>query len=532
MRETNKYKLLKLKYYSYIVDNITELFINHNRKVWNIFNNKDKNLDGEILFELNGMHSAAIASSYLANVLSEKYQSKIIGFYLTKPDWKSFFGLLLRTPERVFSSFGMSKVLYTKLSRRQKKESMTLFTEVYSSLKTKRDIENITIDGVLIGDLIYDSYLRSMSKPTIDIEDKDFVCSLKNSLDIYVFWKNYFHMHKVRAINVSHCVYNLAIPLRIAISKDIPAFQGSAAYVYRLSKKNIFAYSEFAGYKKAFSKLSVDIQANGLEQAKQRIELRFKGKVGVDMRYSSKSAYGQHKQERLLKESPRIKIFIALHCFFDSPHSYGYNLFPDFFEWIDFLGKISLETDYDWYMKTHPDYLPGNIPIINGFLKKYPKFVLLSSHSSHHQIIEEGIDVALTTYGTIGFEYAALGVPVINASLNNPHIAYNFNLHPKSVEEYSEMLHNLDKIDLKIDKNEVYEYYFMRHLYRDNNWLFDNHEQMEKDLGGYSEQFTSKIYKYWMQKFTLAKHDEKIAVLNSFIDSEDFVLERKHFKEN
>ena len=83
------------------------------------------------------------------------------------------------------------------------------------------------------------------------------------------------------------------------------------------------------------------------------------------MRYSSKSAYGEHKDERLLKESSRIKVFIALHCFFDSPHSYGCNLFPDFYEWLDFLGKISLETDYDWYMKTHPDYLPGNIPIIN-----------------------------------------------------------------------------------------------------------------------------------------------------------------------
>ncbi|WP_321777736.1 hypothetical protein [Sulfurimonas sp.] len=125
-----------------------------------------------------------------------------------------------------------------------------------------------------------------------------------------------------------------------------------------------------------------------------------------------------------------------------------------------------------------------------------------------------------------------MGVPVINASLNNPHIAYNFNLHPKSVEEYSEMLYDLDKINLNIDKNEVYEYYFMRHLYRYDKWLFDDHDQMIKDLGGYSEQFTSKMYEYWMQKFTSLKHNKKILALNSFIDSGDFVLESKHFKKD
>ena len=39
------------------------------------------------------------------------------------------------------------------------------------------------------------------------------------------------------------------------------------------------------------------------------------------------------------------------------------NLAPCY-EWIKFLGKISHSTDYEWYIKTHPDFLPGNIDII------------------------------------------------------------------------------------------------------------------------------------------------------------------------
>jgi hypothetical protein len=517
---------------AFFLDKNTKKFVEHNRKLWNKFNEKAENLNGEILFELNMMHSSAISSSYLANVLSKKYKAKIVGYHLSKPNWRTLYGFFMRSNEKVYESFGMSKIASTKLNKVLQNESDVLYKKVYTSLNTKRDVENISVEDVLIGDLIYDSFLRSMNKPTIDLKDKDFINSLKNSLDIYIFWRNYFDTHNVKAINVSHCIYNLAIPLRIAITKDIPAFQGNAEYIYRVSRKNMFAYAEFLGMREGFGELPEIAKEKALKQAKNRIRLRFKGEVGVDMAYSKKSAYTQNKLKRLIKESPRKKVFIALHCFFDGPHCYGYNLFPDFFEWLDFLGDISKNTDYDWYLKTHADFLPGNISIINLFLKKYPKFNLLPSNSSHHQIIEEGIDIALTTYGTIGFEYAALGVPVINASLNNPHILYNFNLHPKSVKEYSEVLHNLDKINLKIDKNEVYEYYFMSKLHRSNNWLFNNYNHMIEDLGGYSEQFTSKIYGYWVERFTILRHDETIKVLSEFVDSEDFIMSTKFLEKD
>ena len=170
-----------------------------------------------------------------------------------------------------------------------------------------------------------------------------------------------------------------------------------------------------------------------------------------------------------------------------------------------------------------------NQQLLNSFIKKYPKFNLLPADSSHHQIIAEGIDVTLTTYGTVGFEYAALGVPVVNASLNNPHIAYNFNIHPKSIQEYWEILHNLDHIDLNIDKNEVYEYYFMRHIHNTSDWLFKDYKQMEKEIGGYYEQFSPQVYGVWMREWGPAKHAEIISALSSFIESGDFRLENHHF---
>lgn len=523
---------IRRKLSSYRINRSTQDYINHNFRCFSKIA-KAENNGPEILFELNDMHSAHIAYSYLANVLAKKYGARIIAFVIKgnssfwrKLEWKLSHYLSLRE-FAVYRSFGASGFLLPQLNPGQFVRAKRLYDQILAELKTKSDIESIQIDGVWLGDLVYDSYLRTYNKPTIEISDKSFKDFLLSAISLYIFWADYFKSHDVRAMNVSHCGYINAIPLRIAVSKDIPVFQINATHAYRLSKKSLFAYKDFLEFREVFRSLPTNTQTAGLEQARQRIELRFSGKTGVDMEYSTKSAYGEHKTERLLKESPRTKILIATHCFFDSPHGYGNNLFPDFYEWLDFLGKMTLETDYDWYIKTHPDYLAGTMEVIDSFIKKYPKLHLLPADSSHHQIIAEGIDVALTTYGTIAFEYAALGIPVINASLNNPHIAYNFNLHPKTIGEYECMLLNLEDMELSIDKRQIYEYYFMKNICNTDNWLFKDYQQMINELG-YKEQFTPKVYEKWLSEWTPEKHIQIIGTLQKFVASGDFRLDHRH----
>lgn len=513
------------KIISYRADSYTKKFVNHNRRFFSA-RTKAKGLGGpEVLFEFNWLHSSHIACSYLANVLAAKTGARIVAYspiyplsFWRKVEWRVSKFLAL-SDFLVYRSFGTSGFFYPKLNRTQRARAKDLSAQLLSGIKTKSDIEAISVDGILLGDLIYDSYLRANNKPTIEVEGESFRIFLLNSIGLYVFWVDYFNEHDVRAVNASHSVYTLAIPLRIALSKGIPAFVAGAIHAYRLSTKQILDSCDFLEYREEFRKLPIEVQMAGLEKAKERIELRFSGKVGVDMGYSTKSAYGEQKKTRLLKESARKKILIATHCFFDSPHSYGNNLFPDFYEWLDFLGKMTFETDYDWYIKTHPDYLPGTMEIIATFLRKYPKLTLLPADSSHHQLVQEGIDVALTCYGTIGFEYAALGIPVINASVNNPHIAYNFNLHPKNIDEYRSAIKNLDTISLNIDKNEVYEYYFMRNIFDAKDWLFDDYEATVQEMGGYYEQFTTKVYDVWMKECTDQKHQKMLEKVASFIDS-------------
>lgn len=488
-----------------------------------------------ILMELNEMEAGHIAYSYVANVLAEKEKAKIvtykssetqtfiqdIKFRLKQLTGYSHFG--------VYKAFGCSEFFQIKITKKQKLIASKIFNEIAPQLTSKFDIVNLTINDIWIGDLLYDTYLRKKTLPTIEMNSKEFLEHLLNTIELYVFWKEYFKNNDIRAINVSHCVYNLAIPMRVAISQQIAAYQSSLSHIYRLDAKNYFAYNDFFYFREKFKDLSNEVQSLGVEKAKHQLERRFSGEVGVNMSYSKKSAYGNMQEKRLIRQTTRKKILIATHCFFDSPHPYGKNLFPDCYEWLNFLGEMSKETDYDWYIKTHPDFIPANKDIIEEFIEQNPKFVFLPPNASHHQIIKEGIDVALTIYGTIGFEYAALGVPVINASLCNPHIAYNFNIHPKTIEEYKGLILNLESLDFKIDQQEVYQYYFMRHLYNTENIFFDNYAKEIEKLGGYKEQFSPEIYQSWLAQYTPEKHKTINNALNKFISSGDFRMDNTHF---
>jgi len=502
---------------SLFLDRAERVFVKHNKLLWR---RNNKGISGEILVEENVVASSIVAISYIANFLAEKYNSNIVVYSKRMPL------LLPRSIRKIYESFNSKFVFYSDSAVQDVAEN--LFEEIYPSLKTKRDVENLSIEGIPIGDLIYDTHLRQNLTPTINLASDEFKRSLMEGLNLYTYWKSYFERHSVSAIVVSHCVYSWnAIILRIAVHCSIPVYQATAQHLYYITDShNYRAYNDFLDYPQRFEELGPQGKEMAYTEAKERINRRFSGYVGVDMHYSTKSAYTAFDRDgRVVEESPRIKILIATHCFFDSPHPYGINLFPDFYEWLCFLGGVSERTDYDWYIKTHPDFLPGNLDVINKLLEMYPKFKLIPSDTSHHQIIEEGIDFALSVYGTIGFEYAAQGVTVINASMCNPHVAYDFNIHPETVEAYERILLDLRNQKIEINIEKVYEYYYCRFLDSCDDWIYDDYKGFIQNIGGHSQQVKSISYDCFLKEFSLAKHQRILDTLERFVASKDYCLQ-------
>ncbi|MDC0038086.1 hypothetical protein OAJ78_00335 [Gammaproteobacteria bacterium] len=414
----------------------------------------------------------------------------------------------------------------------------------FSSLISNQEIFDITIDGVWVGDLITDTELLKERIPTVDPQSPSLKNRIRLAVKQIIYWNDFFSTQSVAAVCSSHACYLGALPLRVAIAQGVPAVQVNAHTCYRLTSTRKWAYSSFHDYRDQFRQLTMDARRHGRREARSRLNERFAGVVGVDMPYSSKTAFGRITEEQVLSTTPKFKILIALHCFFDSPNGMGINLFVDFYQWLLFLGEISNQTDYEWYLKTHPDSLPGNNQVIQGLLEKFPKFKLIPRDTSHHQLIQEGIGCVLTMHGTVGVEYAALGRLVVHASLVNPHIAYNFNLHPKSIAEYRKILMNLSEVKLKISQDEVEEFYFMHYLvgrkqlydgtgYGGNkSWIYNDLDEFIESIGppgfgpdsGYQKSLTSTAYQKFIEEWSPRQQARRVQLLRDFVGSKSYQM--------
>ena len=68
----------------------------------------------------------------------------------------------------------------------------------------------------------------------------------------------------------------------------------------------------------------------------------------------------------------------------------------------------------------------------------------------------------------------------------------------------------------------------MRNIYYDKNWMFENHSDMVKKIG-YIDQWSYKIYKYWLDNFSIKNHKSFIKRLSKFIKSDEYRMRRSKF---
>jgi hypothetical protein len=481
-----------------------------------------------ILIEAFQTPSNRLGLSIFAPTASKFYKAKLVAFYMMPVTPLKFLKEQIRFFFSVEKSFGCSRFIFfgSKNSREYEVKAQDLLKSV-SNLK---ELETLEYQGIVIGDLIYDVYLRKFRKPTIDLTDFGLVEVTSLFLQHFDQLYKRFVKEEVAGVCVSHTVYLLGLPSRIAAFFGVPAFQVTGESIYRITLENTHAYTAFKQYPELFRSLPKEVQIEGKKTAKKRLEMRFAGYVGVDMHYSTVSAYSSSENSvRILRQNSKPHILIAIHDFYDSPHSYGLNLYPDFYQWLLALAEISRKTDYNWYIKTHPDIRGEGHSVIQAFIAENPQFSLISPSTSHHQLIKEGISLALTIFGSIAMEYPYLGKPVINASLNNCHVRYNFSISPKSSEEYENLLMNLDLIQAPDDQESILEYYFIHNLFMLKSWTIRDYDLYFKSITNTSSAHSWAFFQYF--KFGNNSYElyEILVALDNFFNDEVPFLSPMHF---
>ena len=224
----------------------------HNKK---IFKNNNKNSNDIVIIEVNRIYSSFIAYSYICNALREKNGCKI---YLFKSHFfKTFFGeffhlILLKFNlfhYKIYNTFGDTSLLFYK-----KKNKLKKYETYFKKIKNNNDLINFKINNIVIGDLIYDSYLRWFGKPTINLHDEDFKFFFLKSIDYYFFCNSIFEKYNVKCVILSHTVYLPAIMGRIALKKNKNFYCLSVSHCVSLSKNHFFI-EDYSLYKKLFDKL-------------------------------------------------------------------------------------------------------------------------------------------------------------------------------------------------------------------------------------------------------------------------------------
>lgn len=323
----------------------------------NIFKNNKYSENGFVLLEFNAFNDFHVVNSVLVNFLKKKFRCKIKGFFnyslissplvfTLKNKLKWFIGKYLNVGYfSIYKSFGVNEIFKPKISKSISNMSKIFFDKKFKKIKNRNNLLNFKINDILIGDLIYDTYLKSKKVPSLRVKSEDFRNFFLDFLKLYFFWYNYFKSNKVKAIITSHLSYSYAIPLRIANKRSILSLVVTSKSIIKYSENTYYGYGDYKNYKNIFLKLGKDEQAKNLKLSEVNFKKRFTGFTGLKgdkvLFYSNKSSFNNLRiRTEYIKKNNRPKILICTHDFFDAVHLYGKFIFPDFYSWLSYLGEF------------------------------------------------------------------------------------------------------------------------------------------------------------------------------------------------
>lgn len=484
-----------------------KLFVNLSLKKWK--NSSKVNSKEVILVELFPWYPWIYFWSYLVNILSKEKKYKIafyyFDFYQSKLSCSSYYIYKLK---KIYNSFNVSKGI-SEYDFSYTKQDLHRYEKFFSTIKTKKNLLNYKKDQIKIGDLIYDSFLRTTYEPTLIIHDSRLKSIFFRAQKIFEEVNSFLKKNSVKYIIPSHlCYISYGIITRIAQSKRIAVIkiksENRGKAIFRLIKVDKYNLDEppYYNYKKTFSNFSVVKKNQALILGKQIIKKRFSGNFDKSLPYMKQSQFRKNPSKKIINlNNTKKKIIIFPHCFYDYPHRYRSMIFNDFYEHATFFMTVSEKMDnYDWFYKPHPHSLPGHINIHRHLLKKFKHIHYLDKEVSHLDIIKLKPKCIITNHGSIAHEYAFYHIPAINTG-DNPHINYNFCINANNLNQLKTIMFNLDKYIGKInfDKKKIYEFIYMHYYHylnlNNESSLLKDSFFINKNFEGNSEKILNHINK-------------------------------------
>jgi hypothetical protein len=462
--------------------------------------------------------------------LIDQLRAEPISFYGTYGGLATRLKEALRLRFSFYGHIGIRKFKLFSYSRKSGKYKQ-LARDLIGQNRSPEQFERLKYRNVLVGDAVYDSFLRGNNLPTIDFDHPDLLEKLANALYYIDSLYDYFLAEEVKAVCIIETTYMLALPGRVAFEFNIDVFIITHSRVFRLNKNEYIGFHEFLKFRSVYSSLPQTIKAWGTERAKLTMP-SILARAGFEL--NSKISFNHFPQGHSYQLKKPLKLLVSAHDFFDSPHRVGYAFFSDFYIWLSFLNSVALKTNYKWYVRTHPNARHWNQEVINSIFRETPSVTLLSPLIRNAELVEMDFSAVLTVFGTVGSEWPLYGVPVINASARHKHVNIFGNITPKNKKEYIDLLHGLDSLEFYEENSQDSwsQYIFMRDFFMQKSLntrlfeeiCFESKMDLERLRRGFGWSFAHKVLSSEQYPSDMIKKG-----FENFMESKDYFLNRKHF---
>lgn len=338
---------------------------------------------------------------------------------------------------------------------------------LWQQARARGDDFALEIDGVPVGDLVIDSYLRFRPAPRFDAADPFVGVLVRQAVRDVREAQRYFARRRPELYITSYSTYlEHGIAARVALQHGVRvmSFGNFTRLGRELTPQDWFHTADTSNYRRDFEALP-DPDAR-LAEAERQLQVRLGGGIDIATSYMRASAYGASGKP--VPADVRGAVVVFLHDFYDSPHIYHDLVFPDFWAWIECTIATLTEAGIPFFIKPHPNQVHLSGEALEALRAQHPGLRLLDSGISNTQLVEAGMVCGVTVYGTVAHELAYLGVPSI-ACARHPHHAFDLCRTAKTVDAYRAMLRTpaVRPLDLAQMRRQALSFYYMHNLYGD-----------------------------------------------------------------
>lgn len=498
-----------------------------------------------VLLHMTKLGSFQVVHTHLAAALVEARSTRTAAYRIEDSargtvglDW-----LLKRLTKRVaahpldvvYSSI-VDEVVVLHITRRIRREATRAVQRYFASSPTRRDLERFSVRGIHIGDLVYDKFIQT-GHPVVDPQSQALRSHLLRFALHAIVLDEFCDSRDIDCFVSGASAHEPGVPSRVAAKRARPAFIATQDLAVRLSTHRPIWNLESMDYRGRLARLSEPRRQSLMEMARGFVDgLVLEGSGDLTTTGQRPWAVDSQAETLLPPKDGQPRVLVAVHSFYDDPHAAGLGLFPDYYDWIEHLTTVMAHSDYRWLFKLHPDQRDDRIgvrPAVERLLEPYDQAVILPEGVSHPQLLAGGIDLALTIYGTIGFEYPAAGVPVLTAGPLNPHRPFSYCLHAETVEEYDRYLLDPSSWRYVIPRDEILDYVAMHYLHP-AKFPFHAVPIVERHLEGSGDFFKDQGFPdLWAKEVTRAQSESIVSDLRAWVESgtydfQAFLADRDH----